>query len=306
MPIIVERRNVPGLVERNGDVAVTMIPEGGGQTGQPPISPIIVNVPPSPPAPPTTSSQTLYTEEQLNTERERIRQEEKNKLYPTIESLQATVSTLNQDLEARRAAETAAQQRAADEERQRQEAEMTALERFQAEQTRRDGELATLREDVERERALRVREAELTELERYKAGRIIEEGDNISPDLVQFIVGNNQEQVEQAITRVKASSAAIVAQTQDMLTRAGVAPAYPPGQGLPVPPGVQPQGQQVIPGLPVSGAPPVDMAGQVSNGQRTLTAEEIRNMPMDEYRQYRDQILAAGSQRVRQYGPYAP
>jgi hypothetical protein len=273
----------------------TYTPTAGGQ----PPMPIVINTSPPqapPPAPPS------YSQAEFDAMREAVRKEEKDKLYPTIEGLQQEVKTLTVDLESRQAAEQAAQQRAADDERARQEAEMSALEQFQRAQEQRDSEMATLKEDIERERVLRQRESDLIELERYRVQRISEEADNISPDLVQFVAGSTQEQIEQSIARVKQSSAAIVAQTQEVLTRAGLPqPGYPQGQGLPVP-----GQQQIIPGLPVTGAPPIDMAAQMTNGQRTLSAQEIRDMPMDEYRQYRDQILNAGSQRVRAYGPYAP
>jgi len=57
--------------------------------------------------------------------------------------------------------------------------------------------------------------------------------------------------------------------------------------------------------LPTTSGPPVDMLGGQEN-ERSLSAEDIRNMSMDEYRQYRNQLKDAASERVRTQGLYQP
>lgn len=244
----------------------------------PPVS-FTVNNPPAPAPPPASTAE---LEALFNAERERVRKEEKDKLYPQIETLGQQVAALTKEREDRLAAEQSAQQAAAEQERQRLEAEQTQLQRFEVMQQEQANKLHELEEVANRERAMREKEAELAQITQYRWDRLQQEQENIAPQLADFVSGTTKEQVDKSIELVKAKTAEILSkvQEQQLGARREMAP-------------------------PISGAPPVDMMGQGEN-QRTLTAAEIRDMPIEEYAQYRPQLLAAGNERVRTQGIYAP
>lgn len=246
--------------------------------------PIVVQLPQQPPAP-TAPVLTDELKAYFDQERERVRQEEKNKLYPQIDELQTTVKTLA-DAETARQAELDTQaQAAAEAERLRQEAEMTAVERVQQIERDMDARLKAAEEERDRERVLRQREAELGQLLTYRATRVGQESDNIMPELVDFVRGNTQEEIDASIEDVKARTASVLAQVQQ-----------------------QQVGNRQQLAMPVSSGPALEpnaMAGG-DGGQRALTAEDIRNMSMEDYNLYRPQLLAASGQRVAQNGLYAP
>lgn len=248
-----------------------------------PPAPIVVNVPPQAP-PPAAPVLTEELKTYFDQERERVRQEEKNKLYPEMQSLQDQVKTLAEAETARQAEIDAQAQAAAEAERLRQEAEMTAVERVQQIEESMNQRIAAAEEKAAVADALRLREAELGQLLTYKAQRVGQESENIMPELVDFVRGNTREEIDASIEDVKARTASVVAQVQAQ----------------------QQQGRQAL-AMPVAGGPALEpnaMAG--GDQQRTLSAEDIRNMSMEDYAQFRPQLLQAGGQRVRENGLYAP
>lgn len=239
----------------------------------------------APPAPPTMPLPAGMSQEQFNAfmaDREAaVRREEKDKLYPRIEELNASVQTLTQEREARLQAEQDALQQAADEERLRQEAEMSSKDLIAQTEANFNRQLQELKDERDREAALRQREGEVAAAAEYRHRRLVEESDHIAPQLVDFVQGMTPEQIDQQIEMAKAKTAEILAQVQGAQLN---------------------QRRQAAP--PIAGVPAVDMPGdQVT--ERTLTPQQIRDMPIEDYVANRQQILAAGSQRVAEMGPYA-
>lgn len=223
-------------------------------------------------------------EEILNAERERVRQEEKDKLYPTIEELRTQTRTLTEEREQRLEAEAEEQQRLAEEARLAQEAEMDVTTRFDSYRSEMDQRFAELEEARQRDAALLERERMYGQLQAYRAERIAQEANDIAPQFVDYIGGNTQEEIEASIASAKTKTAEIVQQFNE----------------------AQLQGRRTS-APPIAGAPPVDPTQMTGEGQtQELSPEEIRNMTMAEYGQYRSQLLGASSQRVRERGAYAP
>jgi hypothetical protein len=278
MPIIVNRRNVPPDEETVVQGEKMPSEETVVETTMP--HQVIVNVPSAQseePSPTAADIQAL-----LDAERERVRKEEKDKLYPQIDELKNQIKTLAEEREARLAAEQTIEQQRAEEERLAREAEMTALQRLEEYKSEQESRFADLIAERDRERALREREAEYARVAEYRARRMAEESNEIAPQLLDYISGSSEEEIEHSIQTAKAKTAQIleeVAQAQ--------------------------LGQRRQTSPPVSGIPPVDMLGGQEQ-QRSLSAEDIRNMDMSEYQQYRSQLLGAASDRARNQGPYAP
>jgi hypothetical protein len=160
------------------------------------------------PLPPTPGKS--YTEEDLA----RVRQQEKEKLYPQIDNLKADLLVLKQEREARLAEETAKVTQAEAEARAKAESEMdlrALLEKKEAEWSARLDE-----ERAEREKALTLldREKQFQALMDYRNNRLDEESENIIPELIDLVEGGTPEEIEQSIANLKGRSERILENAQ--------------------------------------------------------------------------------------------
>jgi hypothetical protein len=240
-------------------------------------TPIVVNVPPAPATTPPP-----VTHESIMEMVERARKEEKDKLYPQIEEQKRQLAELTREREERLTAEAAAQAAAEEEARKKAEEEASAKDLLAQAQEQWQQQLEELRMERDQERAMREKEIALSQLNEYRARRIAEEAQNIMPQFSDYIRGNTPEEIEAAIEVAKSKTAEVVSQVNE----------------------AQQTRRREI-GLPPTSGPPIDMAG-IPDNTRTFSAEDIRNMSMDEYMQYRDQLKGAASDRVRNAGLYAP
>lgn len=214
-----------------------------------------------------------------------IRRQEKDKLYEKIERESERVKTLEEQLaqiaQEREAAQKEAADRAAKEQellRQREEQELSAkelLSRREEEWNNRlqqvESEFTTRLQELENQRlqqeAILEREREAQQIEAYRQRRIQEEQESIAPQLIDLISGNTQEEIEASVVLLKERSAAILESIQ---------------QSAP---------QSRLRGAPVTAPPTGPLENQTE--YQTLTAEDIRNMPMDQYMKMRDRLLNA-------------
>jgi hypothetical protein len=211
---------------------------------------------------------------------EAVRKEEKDKLYPELERLGNTVKELTEERETRLAAEEEARaeaERLAEEARQ---SELTVQQRMEERDLQWEERFTQMQQERDREAALRQREGEVAALIRHRDLAISNNQDRIEPRLIPYIRGNTPEEIDQAVAQAIKDTDEIQA---DFLEATGQ------------------QRRQVI--APVSGMPATPVADLLANpGDRqvTLTPDDIRNMPMDDYMANRQQILEAARQR----GPY--
>lgn len=216
--------------------------------------------------PPVQPSTRYYTEADL----ERVREQEKNKLYDRLDKQQqmlntfkSTVDELKAEKDAR-AAEVEAQQKAVADAKLRAEEEKLSYQELVA---KREAELTKQLEqqrlEMEDKMMLWQKEQQFLQLGAYTQRRVAEEvaAGNIIPDLAEYITGENEEQVEAAITKAKEKTDSIVKGAQTLTA--------------PVPPGVSPTG---VPGIM-----------SIPSGPRQPTRDDIANMSMAEYANYRRQ-----------------
>ena len=104
-------------------------------------------------------------------------------------------------------------------------------------------------------------------MEVYLQRRSTEEEEFIIPELRDLISGSSEDEIEQSIGILKDRSSAILESIQQS---------------------TQPSGLR---GSPVT-APPVGPM-ETQESQQTLSAEDIRDMPMEQYMQMRDRLLKA-------------
>lgn len=221
-----------------------------------------------------------FTAEQV----EAIRQQEKDKLYGKQRSLEEQLTVFKGELDQYRtereqaeAAKAEAEQRAAEAARKAEEEKLSVTELLQ----RRDSEWAQKQQELETrfelERAHMEKDRALFNLQNYTQRRVAEEiaANAIIPDLVQFVNGNTEQEVEESITKVKAITDNIVEGSQRM------------NSGQPTQPGVSPTG--------FSPTGPFDAI----SGTQEVSPDDVRAMSMQEYAAYRAKrgIDRAGNDR---------
>jgi len=222
------------------------------------------------PQPSETSAEPRFTEEDIK----KVREQEKAKLYPQIESLKEEVSSLKK-LELERNAE---------EERRRAELEAEAKRKVEEEMDVREllkkkeedwkTQLELERQEREKAFALLERERAFAELTEYRARRLEDERDNIIPELIDLITGNTREEIEESIAGLKLRSSRIIDSAQQAMQSA----------------------RKEMTGSRVTSPP----SGPLDNNsdQAQVTAEQIAAMSVTEYAKYRSKLLGqAASER---------
>jgi hypothetical protein len=123
--------------------------------------------------------------------------------------------------------------------------------------------------------ALLEKERRIQEITAYRNSRIQDAADSIIPELQDLVFGNTEEEIENSIAMLTERSNAIIESIQQATA--------------------QQQGR--LRGAPVT-APPVGPM-ETQTEYQSLTAEDIRNMPMDQYMKMRDRLLNARPSRGR-------
>jgi hypothetical protein len=233
-----------------------------------------------PPAVPTTPApgDATFTKADVEAAIEKGRKEAHDRLYGQLEAEKSAAKTASEELAVLRAADEA---RKADDKRRSDEAEAavkagrekdmdakTLLEErtreWEAQRAKDRAEveerLSKLQRESQEKDLLLQHERDVSELREYIRARVDAEGDNIMPDLVDFITGDTKEAVEVSIANVKARSASILEGVRSVQTAQRAA----------------------TPGASVT-------AGNIgfedaSGSTETLTAEQIRDLPLSDPR----------------------
>lgn len=216
---------------------------------------------------------------------QKIRQQEKDKMYKRLEDADRRTKALEEQLSVisaeREQAIKEAEERAKKEAeilRQREMEELSAKEllskredefnqRINQVEQEWSEKFSRLEEERQAQEALLEKERYAQQLESYRQRRLNEEQESIIPELRDLIAGNTPEEIENSITVLRERSSAIIESIQQ---------ASQPTR---------------VKGAPVT-APPV---GPMDNQEeyQTLSAEDIRNMPMDQYMKMRERLLSA-------------
>ena len=211
-----------------------------------------------------------YSEEDLH----KVREQEKSKLYPQIESLKEELNSLKQDRESRLEEEARLRAEAEAEAKRRAEEEMDVRELLSKKEQEFEARLEAERLEREKAFALLDRERNFSELQNYRSARLEQERDNIIPELIDLITGETPEEVETSIAGLKDRSSRILESAQQALSSARR----------------EMTGSRIT--SPASG--PLDNNSE----QKSFTAEQIASMSVSEYAKYRGKLLGqAASER---------
>ena len=222
---------------------------------------------------------------------EKIRQQEKDKLYKRLEdsdgrvkSLEDQLTTLSTESEETRTEAARLAKAESDALRKREEEELSAKElitkretefdeKLKVVETEWEGRLAKIEEERSAQEAMLEKERRYRELETYLGRRMVEEEEYIIPELRDLVSGTTEEEIDNSIAILKDRSSAILESIQQS---------------------AQPSGLR---GSPVTAPPVGPMETQTEH--QTLSAEDIRNMPMEQYMQMRDRLLKARPSQSR-------
>lgn len=215
---------------------------------------------------PVSTPVQYFTADQL----EAARTQERDKLYATQERLkdqnkamETQLAELTADKESRdkQAADAAALAKA--EAKKAADAKLSAEELIAARDAEWQKQKDEFQAQMDLDRAFMQKEHDLMKLAAYAQRRVAEEiaADSIAPQLVDYITGNSEEEIEASIATAKQKTESILESVTS--------------QAPPRVPGVSPTG------FGPSG--PLD----TFQGQRQFTADEIKNMSMDDYARYR-------------------
>lgn len=198
---------------------------------------------------------------------EKVRQSEKNKLYPQIDELKSELLVLKKDREERLEAERLAQEQAEAEAKAKAEEELSAKELLVIKEQEWQDKLEAERRDREQAFALLDKERSFAEISEYRSQRMAEVGDDIVPQLRDLVVGNTKEEIDASIAGLIEKSSAILEEAQAAL---------------------QASRQQMV-GTRVTSPPTTEP--DTNMAQQQFTPEDIQNMSMAEYAKYRASLL---------------
>ena len=200
----------------------------------------------------------------------KAREQEKQKLYPQIDRMKEEIAVLKREKEEREAAEAAKQAEKAAEAKRREEEEMDIRELLKTKEQEWSTQLE--QERLERERAIAMldMERQFSEMQSYRNQRIEAERENIIPELIDLVDGNNADEIESSIASLKERSARILESAQQALqsTRRDMV------------------GTRTT--IPASG--PLD-----TDSERQFSPEDIKSMSLSDYQKYRERLLGSSS-----------
>lgn len=204
---------------------------------------------------------------------QKAREQEKAKLYPQMEKLKEELATLKKERDERAAEEERSRQTAALEQQKKIEDDMDIRTLLQKKEQEFADQLGAERLERERAFALLEQEKHFQDVMNYRNERLEQERDNIIPELVDLIDGNNVDEIEQSINTLKTKSARILDSASQAMTSARREMA----------------GTRIT--SPASG--PLDNDSE----QRSYSPESIRDMSLADYAKQRAKLLgeAAGN-----------
>jgi predicted lactoylglutathione lyase len=157
----------------------------------------------------------------------KAREQEKAKLYPQMEKMKEELSSLKKAREEQAAKEAEREQRIAEEllrkeaqKKEEEESELSFKELLKKKEQEFQAQLEAERLERERAFALLEQERKFQEVMNYRQQRVEQERDNIVPELIDLIDGNNADEVEQSIAMLKEKSARILSSAQQAMQSA--------------------------------------------------------------------------------------
>lgn len=213
----------------------------------------------------------FYTDEDL----ERVRREEKDKLYGRIQSMDEQLKAIVKEREAVEEARRIEIEAQAERARLEEEENMKTRDLLKRKEEEWSNRFSELESRYEQDRAVFERERRFNEVESYRQERIAQESEYIIPELRDLIRGNSEEEIDASIEEMKARTAAIMGQLETSVSA---------------------QRQSMRGAAPT--APPIGPMEQMETYE-SITPDDIRSMDMETYKKYRASLLNAAGRQYR-------
>ena len=213
----------------------------------------------------------------------KARQQEKDKLYPELQTMKEQLAELKKERDAKLEAEKKAREEAEAALKAQQEEEMSAKQLLEAQKAEWENRFAQIEQEREQERQVLQMERAFQELQTYKAQAFAANAEDIIPQLAEELSATNhssREEVDAHIARLKATSQSIIENMQAAVQqqRAGM------------------RGTSVT-------TPPAGPLDTYSGNDPALEAAANGTLTFEDYVKNRDKLLPAVSQ-MRNGGLY--
>jgi hypothetical protein len=159
----------------------------------------------------------LYTQEEVNLERERIRKEVKETLYPEVQNWRQKAEAFEAERRQREEAAAAAEQAAAEKAEQARIAELSAKEQVLEVQRKLEADLAKERQERQALEQIWQKEQQYNSLRLYRQQVLEATKGDIFPEWWDALVGPEGD-ILSSTEEVDARAASLVARTQSVLT----------------------------------------------------------------------------------------
>jgi hypothetical protein len=233
--------------------------------------------PPAPPRPPRGGEPPqVFSPEDV----ERIRNEERDRYQAQLTRADQLENELAQVRKAEEERQAVAAKAERDRERAAKKKEEEEMDLRQVMERRdQEWEQKLAEERAEREKALAIldQERRYASLQNYLSQRVMEQGDKIPPQLRRFVAGNTPEEIDASIAAVIEAADQIADENSQLIA------------------GLNSQRRTVGVTAPPMG--PTDVAAT----SRSYTADELRDMSMEEYgrKEVREQLLSEAGRAYR-------
>lgn len=216
----------------------------------------------------------VFTEEEV----EKIRQQEKDKLYGELNSTREELRKFREEREAEQRAREEEEARLAEEREKAGESDMDVRELIQKKEQEWNERFREVQEKQQQSEALLEQERRFNALNEYKRQMIETHADDIMPHLRDYVTGNSEEEIQASIQKQIETTNAILQDVQ----------------------AAQQQQRQQVPTTRVTAPGDAGPLEQQTSSTRTFSAAEIAAMSPAEYAKYRDQLVGAAGRA----GPY--
>jgi hypothetical protein len=216
----------------------------------------------------TAVNSKFYTDEDLA----KVRSQEKEKLYPQIESLKEELASIKKDKEEEAARRADAERAEAERLKALEEDEMSAKDLLLKKEREWSEQLERERQERERAFALLEREKTFADLQAYRQQTLESEREAIIPELLDLVSGNTREEIDASIAGLRERSAKILESAQSAMQNA----------------------RREMKGTSITTPPAGPL--ETNTEQRQFTADEIAAMPMNDYAKYRSRLLSPKAQ----------
>lgn len=215
-----------------------------------------------------------FTEEEV----ERIRQQEKDKLYNELKSARDEIRSFREEREREQKQREEEEARAAEAAKEAEESDLDVRELIRRKEQEWSERFEEVQSEAQKQAALLDQERRFNALAEFKRNQLEAHEDDIMPHLRGYVDGNSEEEIQASIQKQIETTNAILQDVQQ----------------------AQAAQRQQVPTTRVTAPGDAGPIEQQTQSTKTFSAQDISEMTPAEYAKYRDSLLGAAARQ----GPY--